>query len=64
MKLLRAEYRHVLELSAAGLKGPAIAERLGISHQVVRTWLMLARREFKHLWIARYGPGIAGERTR
>lgn len=38
--LLRTDYRHVLELSAAGLKGPAIAERLGISHQLARTWLM------------------------
>lgn len=62
-KLLRAEYREVLELNAAGLKGPAIAQRLGITHQLARTRLMQARRQFSQLWIAHYGPSIASGDT-
>lgn len=63
LESLRTEHRHVLELRAAGLKGPAIAERLGVSHQLARTWLMLARKEFARLWRLHDGPGPVREHS-
>lgn len=41
---LAPELRAALELRAAGLKGPEVAVRLGISHELVRKRQMQARR--------------------
>lgn len=60
---LRTEHRQVLEFSAAGLKGPAIAERLSISHQQARTWLMMARRDFHRRWRKLYDDDLASEQV-
>ena len=38
--LLSSAHREVLALDALGLKGPVIAERLGLSHQAARSRLM------------------------
>lgn len=44
--LLSPAHREVLALDALGLKGPVIAERLGLSHQAARSRLMRARQSF------------------
>lgn len=56
---MKDEHRAVLEFRAAGLKGPAVAERLGVSHQLARTRLMHARREFSSRWSARHRSGAS-----